>query len=161
MLLKQVKESEDRHLIRDSVTDLLDAGKAVHGRRHIDQVLFHGRIAERMPLLQQMDPQHRGQRIRKAAACLAHFWVVSGSIKQINTCQGHHRPFSERNFNRLVCFLTGGKPVMNGNHNTIDARISLVFQSLLSQGLTADSRTERFKLKVHITSMERVWITAC
>jgi len=54
VLLKQVAEGQDRGLIRDPVTDQIDAGKPAHGE-HLDQVLFHGRVAERIPLLQQLD----------------------------------------------------------------------------------------------------------
>ena len=36
---------QDRGLIRDPIADQLDAGKAAHGG-HLDQCLFHGRIAE-------------------------------------------------------------------------------------------------------------------
>jgi hypothetical protein len=45
VLLKQVAEGQDRRLIRDPVADQLDAGKAAHGG-HLDQGLFHGRVAE-------------------------------------------------------------------------------------------------------------------
>jgi hypothetical protein len=60
VLLKLMAEGEDRGLIGDPVADQLDTGKAAHGG-HLDQGLFHRRIAQRIPLLQQMDPQHRGQ----------------------------------------------------------------------------------------------------
>ena len=75
MLLQQVAEGQDRGLIRDPVTDQLDARKAAH-RGHLDQGLFHGRVAERVPLLQQMDPQHRRQWVRWPAAFLTGLGVV-------------------------------------------------------------------------------------
>ena len=74
-LLQQVAEGQDRGFIRDPATDQLDAGKAAHGG-HLDQGLLHGLIAERIPLLQQMDPQHRRQWVRWPAAFLAGLGVV-------------------------------------------------------------------------------------
>jgi hypothetical protein len=56
VLLKQVAEGEDRGLIRDSITDQLDAGKAAH-RGHLDQGLLHGLITEGIQLLQQLSAQ--------------------------------------------------------------------------------------------------------
>jgi hypothetical protein len=75
MLLQQVAEAENRGLIRDSVTDQLDPGKAAHGG-YLDHCLFHRRIAERIPLLQQVDPQHGGHRIGRPSSSLACFGVV-------------------------------------------------------------------------------------
>ena len=66
---------QDRGLIRDAIADQLDAGKAAHGG-HLDQGLFHRWIAERIPLLQQVDAQHRRQRIWRAATFLARLGVV-------------------------------------------------------------------------------------
>ena len=45
-------EGQDRRLIRNPITDQIDAGKAEHGG-HLDQGLYHRRVAERIPLLQQ------------------------------------------------------------------------------------------------------------
>ena len=70
VLLQQVAEGQDRGLIRDPITDQLDAGKAAHGG-HLDQGLFHGWVAERIPMLQQVDAQHHRQWIRRPAALLA------------------------------------------------------------------------------------------
>jgi len=75
VLLKQVAEGQDRRLIRDPITDQLDTGKAAHCG-YLDQGLFHGRVAERLPLLQQVDPQHGGQRIGRPTAFLAGLGVV-------------------------------------------------------------------------------------
>jgi hypothetical protein len=47
-------------LIRDPVIDQHETGNAAPGS-HSDQGLFHRRVAERVPLLQEMDPQHGGQ----------------------------------------------------------------------------------------------------
>jgi len=60
VLLKQVAEGQDRRLIRNPITDQIDAGKTTHGG-HLNQGLFHSRVAERGPLLQQVDAQHRYQ----------------------------------------------------------------------------------------------------
>ena len=88
MLLQQVPEGEDRGFIQDTVADQLDAGKAVHGG-HLDQGLSHRRIAEVIPLLQQMDPQHRGQRVGKQATFLARLGVVG--LNQFDQfLPGHH-----------------------------------------------------------------------
>ncbi len=83
MLLQQVAEGENRGLIGDPTGDQLDPGKAAHGG-HLDQCLFHRRVAEGIPLLQQMDPQHRAQWIGRPAAFLARFGVVG--FDQIDEC---------------------------------------------------------------------------
>jgi hypothetical protein len=57
VLLQQVPEGQDRALIRHPVTDQVNACKTTHGG-HLDQGLFHSRITEGVPLLQQVDPQH-------------------------------------------------------------------------------------------------------
>ncbi len=75
MLLQKVAEGQDGRLNRDPVTDQLDTGKAAHGG-HNDQGLFHRRVAEGIPLLQQTDPQHGGQGIGRPSTFLARFWVV-------------------------------------------------------------------------------------
>jgi len=67
MLHSVSARGEDRGLIRDPVADQLDASKAAHSG-HLDQGIFHGRVAQRIPLLQQMNAQHRGQRVRRPAA---------------------------------------------------------------------------------------------
>ena len=68
-------KGQDRGLIGDPVTDQLDASQAEHVR-HLDQGLFHRRIAEGIPLLQQVDPQHGGQWILGSATLLAGLGVV-------------------------------------------------------------------------------------
>lgn len=74
-LLEQVAEGQDRGLVRDPVADQIDAGKTPHGG-YLNQGLFHGRIAEGVPLLQEMDTQHCGQRVGRSAAILARFGIV-------------------------------------------------------------------------------------
>ena len=65
LLLQQVAEGEDCGLIRNPV-------------------------AERIPLLQQMDPQHRGQRVWRPATFLARLGVVG--LDQFDQClPWHHR----------------------------------------------------------------------
>ena len=75
VLFQQMTKGQDRGLIRDPVADQIDTGKAKHGG-HLGQCLFDRRIAERIPLLQQVDPQHGGQWIRWPAALLAGLGVV-------------------------------------------------------------------------------------
>jgi len=95
VLLQQVAEGEDRGLIRDPIADQLDARKAAHGG-HLDQGLFHRRIAQRIPLLQQMDPQHGSQRIGRAAAFLAHFRVVGLNQVDQRLPRHHHLHLREK-----------------------------------------------------------------
>ncbi len=55
VLLQQVAEAEDRGFIRDPVSDQVDACKSPH-RRHLNQRILHCRVAEVVPLQDQMDP---------------------------------------------------------------------------------------------------------
>jgi len=59
----------DRGLVRNAL-HAVDAGKPVHHRRVL-QRFFHRRVAQRVPLLQEMDARHCRQRIglAVAAAC--------------------------------------------------------------------------------------------
>jgi len=66
---------EDRGLIREPIADQLDACKAANGGR-LDQGLFHRRVGEGLTLVQQMNAQHRCQRIGSAAAFLVRLGVV-------------------------------------------------------------------------------------
>ncbi len=100
VLLQQVAEGQNRSLIGDQ----LDAGKAAHCG-HLDQGLFHGRIAERIALLQQADPQHRGQWVLGASAFLARLGVVGLDQREQRMPEHDRHTISERNFSRLVCFL--------------------------------------------------------
>ena len=88
VFLQQVAEGQDRGLIWDPVTDQLDAGKTPHGG-DLDQGLFHRRVAERVPVLQKMDPQHGGQRIGRPASFFARLGVVG--LDQVDQrLPGHH-----------------------------------------------------------------------
>jgi hypothetical protein len=110
VLLQQVAEGQDRGLSRDPVADQLDAGKATHGE-HLDQGLFHRRIAERIPLLQQMDAQHRGQRVERTASLLAGFGVVGRD--QVDQClPWHHSLDLREKFLPLGLLVGGGELVI-------------------------------------------------
>jgi len=89
MLLQQVAERENRGLVRDSIADQLDASKAAHGG-NLNQSLLHGWVAERIPLLQQVDPQHRRQWVWGPTAFLAGLGVV-GLDQGDQRLPGHHR----------------------------------------------------------------------
>ena len=66
---------QDRGLIRNPVTEQFDSSESAH-RRHLDQCIIHGWIAEAIPLLQQINPQHHFQHVRRATALGAGFGVV-------------------------------------------------------------------------------------
>ncbi|MNT71250.1 hypothetical protein D3C72_2097160 [compost metagenome] len=65
MFLQQVPEVHDRGVCRDRRAQS-QVRKLAHGRDFI-QRFFHGRIAQREPVLQQVNAQHGFQRIRFAA----------------------------------------------------------------------------------------------
>ena len=67
VLLQERAETEDRGFIRDPFADLIHARKPPH-RRHLDQRFFHRRVAEVIPLLHQVNPQHGLQQAGRAAA---------------------------------------------------------------------------------------------
>ena len=52
VLLQPVVACQDHGLIRDLIADRLDASEVVH-RGHLDEGLFHCRIAERISRLKQ------------------------------------------------------------------------------------------------------------
>lgn len=54
--LQQMAKGEDRGLIGNPNADQLDAGKEPH-RGNLNQGLLHGRVAQRIPLLQKVDLQ--------------------------------------------------------------------------------------------------------
>lgn len=97
MLLQQVAKGENRGLIRDPITDQIDCRKPAHDG-HLNQGLFHRRITECVPLLQQVNPQQplrgsqglRGQGIRRPPTLLAGFGVV-GLNQRDQYLPGHHR----------------------------------------------------------------------
>ncbi len=57
VLCQQVTEQRHRALVGDHVAAQVDPSETSH-RRHIDQRILHGWIAEVVALLQQVDPQH-------------------------------------------------------------------------------------------------------
>lgn len=66
MCLKQSAEVEERGPIRNT-GQAVDPGETPH-YRHVIQCLLHGRIAEHVPLLQEMYTQHCRQKVRLAGA---------------------------------------------------------------------------------------------
>lgn len=58
MRFQQVAEGEDRRLILDPVADQVDAREPAHGG-HLDQGLFHCRIARLIPVM-NWDPSSTG-----------------------------------------------------------------------------------------------------
>jgi len=70
VLFQQVPEGQDRRLVWNPVADQLDSRKPAHVW-HLDQVLLHAWIAKALPLLHQMNPQHGGQGVGRAATFLA------------------------------------------------------------------------------------------
>ena len=70
VLFQQMAKGQNRGLIRAPVSDHVDADKATH-RGHLDQGLFHGWITQGVPLLQQMNPEHRCHRVGRTSSLLA------------------------------------------------------------------------------------------
>jgi hypothetical protein len=70
-----VSEEQDRGLIGDSVTNQVNPSETAHGG-HLNQRLFHAWIAEAVPLLHQVNSQHCGQWLGRAASFLACFWIA-------------------------------------------------------------------------------------
>lgn len=104
VLLQRMAEGQVCRLGGDPVADQIYTGKAAHGR-HLDQGLFHGRVAERTTQLQQADLQHGGEwMIHRPSSLPAGFGVV-GSIKSISACQCSAASISDRKLSRLVCLL--------------------------------------------------------
>lgn len=59
MLLQQMVEGQNHGLIGDPITVQLDARKTEY-RGHLNQGLLHGRVADRIPLLQLVDAEQCG-----------------------------------------------------------------------------------------------------
>ena len=79
---------QNRGLIRDPIADHVDPCETAH-RRHLDQRVLHGWIAEVVPLLQKMDVQHSCQRIGRPPTLGADLGIVGlDQIKQ--RFPGHH-----------------------------------------------------------------------
>ena len=108
--LQQAAEGQDRGLIRDPVTDQLDAGKTPHGG-DLDQGLFHRRIAEGIPLLQQVDAEHRRHWVRRPPAFLAGLGIV-GLDKGDQCLPGHHSLHLREKLLSFGLLLGGGELVI-------------------------------------------------
>ena len=87
--LRQVAEVEDGGLIRDPVVAQLDPGEPAHRLAVIQRLLGH-RIAQRIPVLQEMHPQHRLQRHRGPPALRPQLRIIRRDQRQ-QTTPGHHR----------------------------------------------------------------------
>jgi hypothetical protein len=75
MLHKQVPERQDRGLIREPVSEQGDAGKSAY-RRHFDQRDLNRRIAQEIPLLHQVGPQHAFRQIGRRSTKRAGLGIV-------------------------------------------------------------------------------------
>ncbi len=106
MLLKQMAEGEDCCLIEDPVADQLDASKAAHGG-HLDQGLFHRRVTQGIPLLQQVNQQHGAERIGRPPSFLARLGV-SGLDQNYQRLLWHDRLNLKEKFLTLGLLLGCG-----------------------------------------------------
>ena len=82
--LQQVAESEDRGFVRDPLADQVNTCKPTH-RRHLDQRILHRRVAEVVPLLHQVNPQHGFKGIRRSTS-------FGASLGVTGLDQGDQRP---------------------------------------------------------------------
>ena len=143
VLLQQVAECQDGGLIRDPIADQLDSGKAAHCG-NLDQGLFHRRIAERIPLLKQVNGQHRRKWVRRPTTFLARFGVVR--LDHADECLGRNLclhlkeellPFSKLLGRgdlviRKAKLLATHHPALACDHKAILPRMAWVFQSFPS-----------------------------
>ena len=89
VLLQEMAEAEDRGLIRDPLTDQVDACETTH-RRHLDQGILHRWMTEVVPLLHQVNSQHGLQRVGRTATLAAGLGIVG--LDQIDErIAGHNR----------------------------------------------------------------------
>ena len=87
MLFEQMPELEDRRLAGHRVIGQIQPGKATH-RLDLVQRIFHRRVRQAVPLLHEVDPQHRRQRHRRTTTATA-LRVVRLDRRQ-QRCPGHH-----------------------------------------------------------------------
>ena len=87
MLFEQVPELEDRRLVGHRVIGQIQPGKATH-RLDLVQRIFHRRIRQGVPLLHEVDPQHRRQRHRRTTTATALRVVRFDRLQQ--RCPRHH-----------------------------------------------------------------------
>ena len=76
-----MREGQDRDFIEDQITD---------------QFLLHGWVAELMLLLQNMNTQHGGERIRRTATDLAYFGIARLDQVHERLPGHHHFPLREK-----------------------------------------------------------------
>ena len=99
-------EAEDRGFIRDPVADQIDACKSPH-RRHLNQRILHCQVAEVIPLLHQVDPQHGLQRVSRTSALAAGLGILG--LDQIDeSLPGHHSLHLGQKSLPLGAFPRGG-----------------------------------------------------
>ena len=92
-----------------------------------------------MQKLQQVDPQHRGQRIRRAAAFLARFWVV-GLDQSDQRLPRHHHIHLREKFLPLGLLLGGGQLIVR------EIELPASHQSSPGQRSQAHSPVERLSI---------------
>ena len=89
MPLQQVAEVEDRRLVGNTVITQFDAREAAHGVAVIQHFFGH-RVAESVPLLQEVDPQHRLQWHRRSPTLRSHLRIMRRDQRQ-QPRPRHHR----------------------------------------------------------------------
>jgi hypothetical protein len=73
----------------------VSAGRLTHSG-NLHQGLFHRRVAERLPLQQQVDPQHGRQWVRRPASLLAGLGVVGRDRRDHRLPEHHHIHLREK-----------------------------------------------------------------
>ncbi len=66
MLLEQIAKVEDRGLVRDRAPSKREIGEATHRGDFVERI-FHREVRQCVPLLHEVDAQHRTKRVRMAA----------------------------------------------------------------------------------------------
>lgn len=87
--LQEVAEVQDSGLVRDPVVAQLDPGKAPH-RLAVIERLFRHRIAQGIPVLQEVDPEHRRKRHRRPPALRPDLRIMQRDQRK-KPIPGHHR----------------------------------------------------------------------
>ena len=110
MILQQVIEGEDRGLIQNPIAHQVDTCKPAHGW-HLNQGIFHGWIAVRLPLLKKMNPQHHGQGVRRLACLIAGYRIMECD-KFEDYLPEHHRLYLSQELFSIGPLLGGCLPVI-------------------------------------------------
>ena len=105
MLLQQLPQAKDRGLIRDPISDHADPSETRHDV-HLVQAILHRWIIEELPLLQQADPQHPGQRVWRGPILLAGPGIVR--LDQIDQGVTGHDQLHLRQELLALALLLGG-----------------------------------------------------